>query len=507
MSRKPAQSNMDTQRRRATTAGKPPLVPTRSGTAAVRAAAVAASRIARSSAAAHAPDENHAPRRPTLPAGAAKGKEKRVPIEPSPAATRPETRQPAPRRTVAPQAAAGRKADAPTGRSPIPPAKAPPSGLKQTQPAPKTPAMDAEARRKNEETAEKLKLLFKNEVFYFASGVTGSWGKQSENRRDLLKIKSDLNGGKDMKAHISMFYDKNITYYIIPDCGASGSVEERGAIARVKATLSSHIVVKTESWLLERMQYVKRRTGKVAPPKSRPLMHMVEEEKILGIPTTRDDSKLRATRRSKGAYVRVTNTADNKSVLYREFPKVSTEEATWPQLFLGERRGRCPFYRPYSSEIAAAAQEEAKGATSVGDQQQTPGREDLSHPAGAGGNTIGIASATTVVFKPGSAASGLVSGSVATRIAQSRVQNSQIEKLGQRAVFPIKPKSQVAKPARKDPPQKKEAKTRYRAAGKTFYNKAGYCENCRITYDQFIEVYDAARIGRESAQGLASESD
>ena len=85
---------------------------------------------------------------------------------------------------------------------------------------------------------------------------------------------------------------------------------------------------------------------------------------------------------------------------------------------------------------------------------------------------------------PNSMASGLISGSVATLAPKRDLsKDPRLAHLGQRVLsLSAKEKSKHSGKVSK---KKKKVRT---VAGKSFYHRPGYCENCNVKYDKFCEV-------------------
>ncbi len=184
----------------------------------------------------------------------------------------------------------------------------------------------------------------------------------------------------------------------------------------------------------------------------RGLANVVQREQMYGIPTNKDPATSKGEfHHFKGPYMLVDDLSGKyRSVLVKEYKNDQPLPIIYP-------KSRCAFLNvPMNCHSIDSC--ESKDALPQCDQKE-------EEPAA---NTASMAS-------------GLISGSVTTLMRRDPKPNDALNKLGNRT---IQPPTRSKKKVLQEKPKPKVTGHVH------FYEKSGYCENCHVKYDNYLEVLD-----------------
>ena len=256
-------------------------------------------------------------------------------------------------------------------------------------------------------------------------------------------------------------------------------------------------------------------------PSNSNLQDHLRDERIYGVSTARRlgfnspfSNAKGEFRPFQGYYLLVDDaTQVHRSVIVKEYHKGKEEvKVPWPKLYLHAGKDRKSVFEPGEgrdfedgSEEAEGTDEEEAGAGegedlgAYGNQEDInpPGKKRLLPPLDNSTSTHPTVSATR---QHPSIASGLISGSAAYLPRKPLPMNPDLSNLGHRVVAAGPRKEgekdylrKVSKSNRKlvgkvDGRENRKRKHQYRIGGKNFYTRSGFCENCNVKYETFIEV-------------------
>lgn len=234
----------------------------------------------------------------------------------------------------------------------------------------------------------------------------------------------------------------------------------------------------------------------------KPLKEILRDEQIFG-PSTSRDRGIKSKVSFKGNFILIEeNSGKYKPVVVKEFEKES-----WPTLQFTNPIGKCAFikeskkllsedenhdadeirneFKSYRQRLVEMLQDKLINVPAIqGDEKflhlNSPPLKDFLEFADYAEEKLNLYQKLkvnrTTVFQ-NSAASGLVSGSVAAQALKRDMSiDSRVAYLGTRVVSLVK-----------EPKIKNEVIERI-VPGKSFYNRPGYCENCNVKYNRFYEV-------------------
>lgn len=238
----------------------------------------------------------------------------------------------------------------------------------------------------------------------------------------------------------------------------------------------------------------------------KPLREILRDEQIFGPSTSRDRGKKSGCKvQFKGNFILIEeNSGKFKPVAVKEFEKES-----WPTLQFGNSIGKCAFIKEskkgvteddksdedeaekqdtfdyYRKKISEMLQDKSVNVPEIeGDEKylnmnSAPLKEmqEFEDYARAKLDLYEkFKQNPTTVFQ-NSAASGLVSGSVAAQaLKRDMSKDPRVAYLGTRVVSLVKESKAKTDLVERSVP------------GKSFYNRPGYCENCNVKYNRFYEV-------------------
>ncbi|KAI8918548.1 hypothetical protein DFJ77DRAFT_299442 [Powellomyces hirtus] len=259
--------------------------------------------------------------------------------------------------------------------------------------------------------------------------------------------------------------------------GRSRLIEDNITIAR---KFGAHV------WPLERLQSILKAINGVAAP--RKLQDHLRDERIYGVSTTRDTEHQKINFRVfEGRYLLVEDMAEMyKPILVKEYrePK-DPADPPWPLISFKDRPGRCAFARYPSTESESPITSQGGDEDADGPQLPVPLRLDPLIPSSQSENNE--KENPKPPFHGVSAASGLVSMSAALPMKPAAQKNATVLRMGARELAVNQTKTLKEKPRKNIPAKKPIIRRDHRIAGKAFYNRPGYCENCNVKYDLFSE--------------------
>jgi hypothetical protein len=236
----------------------------------------------------------------------------------------------------------------------------------------------------------------------------------------------------------------------------------------------------------------------------KPLKEILRDEQIFGPSTSRDRGKKSGKVAFKGNFLLIEeNSGKYKPVAVKEF-----EKETWPTLQFGNAVGKCAFikeskkvvseddknneselrdeFRSYRERLVEMLDDKVVNVPEIeGDERflhlNSVPLQEFQEFVDYAQEKLDLYQKLkrnpTTVFQ-NSAASGLVSGSVAAQaLKRDMSKDPRVAYLGTRVVSLVK-----------ESKGKNEVVERC-VPGKSFYNRPGYCENCNVKYNRFYEVY------------------
>ncbi|TPX68739.1 hypothetical protein SpCBS45565_g02918 [Spizellomyces sp. 'palustris'] len=247
-------------------------------------------------------------------------------------------------------------------------------------------------------------------------------------------------------------------------------------------------------WSLDRLVRIFKALNGVTVP--RRLQDHLRDEKLYGLSTNRDPEQEKAAFRAfKGRFVLVEDVLElHKPILIKEYKEAKDpKNPPWPIIFFKDRQGRCAFVRyPSSTSDDSSTSASDRGGqdevTNAGPMALRLVDESDAHSNDTEENDLQKQVALHRLHGVvASAASGLISGSTAVLPKREPLKDAKMTQLGQRELV-VHPRNKPHIQKRRDRKRPQETPRRdHRIAGKAFYNRPGYCENCNIKYDVFAE--------------------
>ena len=248
---------------------------------------------------------------------------------------------------------------------------------------------------------------------------------------------------------------------------------------------------------------------------SRPkrLKDALRDEKLYGPSTSRDPEKRSANFHVfKNTYFLIEEySGQYKPIMVKDFD----ESATHPSIQWENSKGRCAFIaenktheesdeeepeseqdkevieeyraRLKSLEKDTLVQMPVFSGDDVFDLDNLPS-QDLDHFKKYAKEKLELYEKIKSSGMPNSTASGLVSGSVAATVPRRDMnKDPRLAYIGQR-VLSLTDKGKSTEKS------KKQQRSVRLVPGKSFYHRPGYCENCNVKYDRFVEVCFVANL-------------
>ncbi|KNC97461.1 uncharacterized protein SPPG_07379 [Spizellomyces punctatus DAOM BR117] len=247
-------------------------------------------------------------------------------------------------------------------------------------------------------------------------------------------------------------------------------------------------------WSLDRLVRIFKALNGVTVP--RRLQDHLRDEKLYGLSTNRDPEQEKAAFRAfKSRFVLVEDALElHKPILMKEYKEAKDpKNPPWPIIFFKDRQGRCAFvrYPSSASDDSSTSVSDRDGqdeVTNAGPMALRLVDESDAHSSDTEENDLQRQVALHRLHGVvASAASGLISGSTAVLPKREPLKDAKMTQLGQRELV-VHPRNKPHIQKRRDRKRPQETLRRdHRIAGKAFYNRPGYCENCNIKYDVFAE--------------------
>ncbi|KAJ3034237.1 hypothetical protein HDV00_005257 [Rhizophlyctis rosea] len=238
------------------------------------------------------------------------------------------------------------------------------------------------------------------------------------------------------------------------------------------------------------------------------LQDRLRDERIYGVSTARGTNSVRLNfaspfggkgefRPFEGRYLLVEDaTQVHRAVIVKEYDKEREgKKVPWPRIYFKGGRDRKSVFevgdgRGYASdEDDDDDEEEGEGDVegTTENKSRTPNTTPKRQQPVPHLHNSTSTHPNTGTHQHPSIASGLISGSAALLPRKPLPMNPNLTKLDHRTVA-LDPRAQKEK---QTPPSSKTAKPKrkssYRMQGKGFYNRAGFCENCNVKYESFME--------------------
>ncbi|KAJ3186309.1 hypothetical protein HDU85_007749 [Gaertneriomyces sp. JEL0708] len=338
---------------------------------------------------------------------------------------------------------------------------------------------------------------FKKCRFYFYPGGSRKTAEYENECKKLSNLVKRLGGTN------AMFLDKNVTHFLIPDNAPTPPKKNDELAQPMEVAKRFQITV----WSLSRLRRVMNTLigGDIVDATPRKLQDYLHDEKLFGVSTNRGEGSQPAEksvyRIFKERYLLVEELSDRyRPVVVREYKDVTGPDGVppWPVIHFQDRQGRCAFLKYPTSRVGKSADKKSPRAVAT-----EGSRKENAQPVEkeAEGSQPLLKQQPFVDQIPRkeqslSAASGLVSNSATLlpRRDPLAAVDPKMVMLGQREkrLHADRPNNKrkrgapTAMPVQNDHPQKRHGPTKANhIAGKAFYSRPGYCENCNVKYDEF----------------------
>ncbi|KAJ3158585.1 hypothetical protein HDU86_002811 [Geranomyces michiganensis] len=334
------------------------------------------------------------------------------------------------------------------------------------------------------ELGAKVELFMSNKVTHLVTNkpippepIAASIKSKTPSRSPVVKRPLDVSNSKasPVSAKRGLF----------ATAGRSRGIEDNITTAR---NFGAHI------WTLERLQLILKAVNGVAAP--RKLQDHLRDEKLYGISTTRDAEHQKLKYRVfKERYLLVEDATDMyRPIMVKEYHEAEDPaDPPWPVMALKDRPGGCPFLRDYHAMEPHNAPSDA-GAANADDRDMPPTirLEDTV----TGDHASESDAAKDASMEPPSnpqhrvsAASGLVSMSAAVPQRLAANKTAAIKQLDKRelAVKAGRKSRAGSGPAKHDGRKPDIPLREHRVVGTAFYTRPGYCENCNLKYEIFVD--------------------
>ncbi|KAJ3049374.1 hypothetical protein HK097_009628 [Rhizophlyctis rosea] len=386
-----------------------------------------------------------------------------------------------------------------------PPRPKPPPAPAETQ-TPERSRPPVQASRTDEDVARQWRERLKQNVFYL----------EIYDRELRRSVEGQL---KALGSKTEIFLHAKVTHLVIEHGGATESTTKWTRPPGMKSTaLDQAEKFNIKVWNVSRLLAVLKAAAPTHANNSN-LQDHLRDERIYGVSTARrlgfntPYSAGKGEFRTFPAYYLLVDDATqvHRSVIVKEYDKAKEGgKVPWPKLYLNGGKDRKSVFEPGAGNSYEDGSEEAEGTDeedgaegeedveAYGNQQDVlaPGKKRLHLPPLD--NSTSTHPTVSATRQHPSIASGLISGSAAYLPRKPLPMNPDLSHMGQRVVVTA-PRKDTGKDAlrkvskgkgvtKEGGKDKKKRKHQYRIGGKNFYTRSGFCENCNVKYDAFMEV-------------------